>query len=79
MLTKVLDLADNWLMLERIELTVLTTNPRAKALYERFGFTEEGRKKGSLKANGTFVDEIMMSRLHPKGLLKQRQTKELVQ
>ena len=36
-----LDLADNWLMLERVELGVLETNPKAKALYEKFGFVEE--------------------------------------
>lgn len=40
--TKMLDLADNWLMLERVELGVLETNPKAKTLYEKFGFVEEG-------------------------------------
>ncbi|WP_019414207.1 GNAT family N-acetyltransferase [Paenisporosarcina sp. TG20] len=69
LLTKILDLADNWLLLERIELGVLVTNPGAQALYEKFGFTVEGKKKGSLKANGGFIDEIMMSRIHPNGLL----------
>ena len=69
LLTKMLDLADNWLLLERVELGVLVTNPGAQALYEKFGFTIEGKKKGSLKANGTFIDEIMMGRLHPNGLL----------
>ena len=34
LLTKMLDLADNWLMLERVELGVLETNPKAKTLYE---------------------------------------------
>ncbi|PEA54342.1 GNAT family N-acetyltransferase [Bacillus pseudomycoides] len=71
LLTKVLDLTDNWLMLERVELGVLETNPSAKALYEKFGFREEGIKKGNLKANGTFVDEIMMSRFRPNGLIMQ--------
>ncbi|MCM3737597.1 GNAT family N-acetyltransferase [Bacillus cytotoxicus] len=69
LLTKILDLTDNWLMLERVELGVLETNPGAKALYEKFGFQEEGIKKGSLKANGKFVDEIMMSRFRPNGLI----------
>lgn len=71
LLTKILDLTDNWLMLERIELGVLETNPGAQALYEKFGFIEEGTKKGSLKANGKFIDEIMMSRLRPNGLVMQ--------
>ncbi|MEH7462311.1 GNAT family N-acetyltransferase [Bacillus thuringiensis] len=71
LLTKVLGLTDNWLMLERVELGVLETNPGAKALYEKFGFREEGIKKGNLKANGKFVDEIMMSRFRPNGLIMQ--------
>lgn len=69
LLTKIIDLADNWLMLERVELGVLVTNPGAQALYEKFGFLVEGKKKGSLKDNGSFIDEIIMSRIHPKGLL----------
>ena len=69
LLTKMLDLADNWLMLERVELGVLEINPGAKALYEKFGFKEEGIKKGNLKSHGKFIDEIMMSRLRPNGLI----------
>lgn len=69
LLTKIIDLADNWLMLERVELGVLETNPGAKVLYEKFGFREEGIKKGCLKANGKFVDELMMSRFRPNGLI----------
>ncbi|WP_088070879.1 GNAT family N-acetyltransferase [Gottfriedia luciferensis] len=67
LLTKMLDLADNWLLLERVELGVLETNPTAKVLYEKFGFKVEGVKKGNIKANGRFVDEIMMGRFRPGG------------
>src|SRR5689334_8794526 len=42
LLQAVLDIADNWLLLRRVELTVLKDNERAKALYERFGFEVEG-------------------------------------
>jgi RimJ/RimL family protein N-acetyltransferase len=70
LLTKIIDLADNWLLLERVELGVLETNPGAQALYEKLGFRVEGVKKGNLKANGRFVDEIMMSRFRPNGLIK---------
>ncbi|MEC3459308.1 GNAT family N-acetyltransferase [Bacillus thuringiensis] len=69
LLTKMLDLADNWLMLERVELGVLETNPKAKALYEKFGCVEEGEKIGKLKAQGKFINEIMMSRVRPDGLI----------
>lgn len=65
LLEKTLDLADNWLMLERVELGVLATNPGALQLYKAFGFEEEGVKKGSLKSQGKFIDEIIMGRLHP--------------
>jgi putative acetyltransferase len=69
LITKILDLADNWLMPERVELGVLVTNPRAQALYERLGFVVEGKKVGAIKSAGQFVDEIFMSRLRPSGLL----------
>lgn len=69
LITKILDLSDNWLMLERIELSVLVTNPRAKVLYERNGFVAEGRKAGAIRSAGQYVDEVVMGRLRPKGLL----------
>jgi len=37
-----LDLADNWLNLTRLELTVYTDNVAALALYGKFGFVIEG-------------------------------------
>jgi putative acetyltransferase len=43
-----LDLADQWLLLQRVELTVLTENEGAKHLYERFGFVVEGCRKMSV-------------------------------
>lgn len=73
LLRVIIDLADNWLMLERLELTVLGTNPRAQALYERMGFVAEGRKRGSVISAGRYVDEIAMARLRPGGLLAQAQ------
>lgn len=70
LITKILDLADNWLMLERVELGVLVTNPRAQALYERHGFVVEGKKTGAIRSAGHYVDEVVMSRLRPQGILK---------
>lgn len=67
LLKTLLDLADHWLMLERVELAVLTTNPGAQRLYERLGFEAEGRKRGSLVSAGAYVDEILMARLRPGG------------
>ncbi|NOX43922.1 MAG: GNAT family N-acetyltransferase [Gammaproteobacteria bacterium] len=44
----------------RIELTAMETNQRAIALYEKVGFEIEGVRKGSLKVDGNFVNELYM-------------------
>lgn len=58
-----LDIADNWLMLMRIELTVFTDNERAIALYKKFGFSIEGTMKKAAIKNGTYMDNFMMARV----------------
>ena len=62
LLETLLDLADNWLLLRRVELTVLAENEHAKHLYERLGFQVEGLRKMSLIAHGELVDEWLMAR-----------------
>jgi L-phenylalanine/L-methionine N-acetyltransferase len=57
-----LDLADNWLLLRRVELTVLTENEGARRLYERLGFVVEGCRKMSIIAQGELKDERLMAR-----------------
>ncbi|MPM20661.1 L-amino acid N-acetyltransferase AaaT [bioreactor metagenome] len=59
----VLDMADNWLMLERVELGVFADNVGAIRLYERMGFVVEGRKRHAAIKNGEYADEIIMARL----------------
>ena len=49
--------------LHRMELTVMTHNSAAIALYEKCGFQQEGRKRHSLKVNGDYVDELLMAKL----------------
>ena len=63
LLEAVLDLADNWLMLRRVELEVYADNQRAVRLYEKFGFEAEGRKREAAVKNGTYVDLRVMARL----------------
>ena len=63
LLEAVLDLADNWLMLRRVELEVYADNQRAVRLYEKFGFETEGRKREAAVKNGTYVDLRVMARL----------------
>jgi L-phenylalanine/L-methionine N-acetyltransferase len=70
-----IDLADNWLMIERIELTVIDVNTKAKALYEKLGFNNEGFKHGSIVQNGRFAGEYCMARFRPGGAVKKEYDK----
>jgi putative acetyltransferase len=63
LLAALLDLADNHLGLVRVELEVLADNARAIALYERFGFEHEGRKRKAVYRRGHYDDLLVMSRL----------------
>ena len=49
--------------LHRLELTVMTHNAPAIALYQKFGFQIEGTKRHSLKVDGIYVDEYVMARV----------------
>lgn len=49
--------------LHRVELTVLESNTRAIHLYEKCGFSLEGKKREALYKNGRFVDVRMYSKL----------------
>ncbi|ADQ39680.1 GCN5-related N-acetyltransferase [Caldicellulosiruptor acetigenus I77R1B] len=62
LLNTVLDLADNWLKLVRVELTVLVDNEKAIKLYESLGFKIEGIKKYAVIKNGKYADEYIMAR-----------------
>ncbi|ALN71169.1 GNAT family N-acetyltransferase [Aureimonas sp. AU20] len=59
-----LDSADNWLGLRRIELTVFSDNRPAIRLYEKFGFEPEGVLKDFAFRAGAYADAVMMARLH---------------
>lgn len=59
------DYADGWAQLLRIELTVFADNARAIALYERMGFVHEGRARAYALRNGRYEDVLYMARLHP--------------
>ncbi|APH16208.1 acetyltransferase domain protein [Clostridium sporogenes] len=62
LMSEILDLADNWLMLARIELGVFTNNEKAIKLYEKFGFKIEGTKKYAAIKDGRYADEYIMAR-----------------
>lgn len=59
-----LDLADNWLQVSRVEITVYVDNAPGIALYRKLGFVEEGRAQDYAYRNGDYCDVLMMARLH---------------
>ena len=62
LMESLLDIADNWLMLKRVELSVFTDNERAVRLYESLGFVVEGTKRYAAVKNGVHADEYLMAR-----------------
>lgn len=62
----IVDLADNWLNVFRLELTVYVDNERAIALYRKFGFEMEGTLKAYALRAGQYVDAYAMARIRPK-------------
>jgi L-phenylalanine/L-methionine N-acetyltransferase len=65
LLRELLTVADNWLDLKRIELTVYVDNAPAIALYERCGFAVEGTHRAFAFRDGAYVDAHTMARLKP--------------
>ncbi len=63
LLAALVDMADNWLNLRRLELEVLAGNEPALALYRRFGFEPEGVRRDAVFRAGTHADTLAMARL----------------
>ena len=63
LLRAILELADNWLDLRRLELTVFADNEPAIALYERHGFVREGLMSAYAFRDGSYVDTLLMARV----------------
>jgi L-phenylalanine/L-methionine N-acetyltransferase len=63
LLAELVDIADNWLNIRRLELTVYTDNEPALRLYRRFGFVEEGTLRDFAYRDGRYVDAYSMARL----------------
>lgn len=69
MMQRLIDWADNWTSVLRIELVVHADNDHAMALYRGMGFVVEGRHRAYAVKNGELVDAFFMARLHPKQAL----------
>jgi L-phenylalanine/L-methionine N-acetyltransferase len=65
LMAALIDAADNWLDLKRIELTVYVDNAPAIALYRKFGFEVEGTRRADTFRDGRYVDSFEMARLRP--------------
>jgi putative acetyltransferase len=63
LLSALIDAADNWLNIRRLELTVYPDNGEAISLYRKFGFENEGVLRAYAFRNGEFADVITMARL----------------
>lgn len=59
-----LDVADNWLNLRRVELEVHSENAAAIYLYQKFGFATEGTRRKVAFGDGHWLDDLVMARLH---------------
>jgi putative acetyltransferase len=63
MLAALVDAADNWLNIRRMELTVYVDNEAGIRLYKKFGFEIEGTRRADAFRAGKFVDSLMMARV----------------
>jgi len=63
LMSEMVALCDNWLRIERIELSVFVDNAPALAVYRKFGFEVEGTAKGYALRHGEYVDSYFMARI----------------
>ncbi len=63
LLATAINLADKWLNLTRLELSVYTDNERAITLYKKFGFEIEGESKNYAFRDGQYVSVYHMARI----------------
>jgi putative acetyltransferase len=66
LMAALVDLADNWLNVIRLELTVYVDNAPAMALYRNAGFEVEGTHRAYALRDGRYVDAHCMARIRPK-------------
>jgi L-phenylalanine/L-methionine N-acetyltransferase len=67
LMAALIDAADNWLDIRRLELMVWADNAPALALYRKVGFVEEARMRAHGYRDGIYVDALAMARLRDFG------------
>jgi putative acetyltransferase len=65
MMAALIEVADDWLNLKRLELKVHIDNEPAIRLYRRFGFEVEGTLRADCYRGGAYVDSHTMARIKP--------------
>jgi putative acetyltransferase len=75
-LAALVEAADRWLGLRRLQLTVYVDNAPALALYRRFGFEIEGTHRAYAFRDGRHVDAHTMARLSGLDLAASDQGRE---
>ncbi|MFM2485629.1 GNAT family N-acetyltransferase [Celerinatantimonas yamalensis] len=63
LLTAVIDVADHWLNLKRLELSVYQDNQSAIHLYQKFGFVIEGESPAFAFRDGEYISAYSMGRV----------------
>ncbi len=63
LLQEIIDIADNWLAIKRLELTVFAENQPAVHLYQQYGFLVEGTLKSYAYRDGDYRDAYTMARI----------------
>ncbi len=63
LLEALIEAADRWLGIARLELTVFTDNEAAIGLYRQAGFVTEGVLKSYALRDGDYADVFAMARL----------------
>lgn len=63
LLEAVLNIADNWLNLTRLQINIFTNNKAGLSIFKKFGFASEGVRKKVVFGNGRFQDDHVMVRL----------------
>jgi len=70
LLAEIIDLADNWYNIRRLELEVYVDNEPAIRLYRRFGFVVEGTHRSYAYREGNWADAYTMARIRDEPLLR---------
>ncbi|EFB3652665.1 N-acetyltransferase [Escherichia coli] len=63
LMREMIEMCDNWLRVDRIELTVFVDNAPAIKVYKKYGFEIEGTGKKYALRNGEYVDACYMARV----------------